>query len=78
MVTPRLTYFELRGRGEAIRLILHAQQVDFHDHRVHDSGEWRTQQAATAFGRLPVYESGTLVLCESQAILRHLGRAAGG
>ena len=57
--------------------MLHTQKVDFDDHRVVDAAEWDALKATSAFGRLPLYESGALVLCESQAILRHLARSFG-
>jgi glutathione S-transferase len=71
----RLTYFDMRGRAEAIRLFLHATQTGFEDHLVVSREEWAELKPRLPFGVLPVYEteSGGL-LCESHAILRHLGR----
>lgn len=74
MKIPRLTYFEMRGRAEAIRLLLHATHTDFEDKRVVSSDEWAALQQKVPFGVLPIYESPQGCLAESQAILRHLGR----
>ena len=73
--TPRLVYFEMRGRAEAIRLFLHATATAFEDHRVVTAEEWKRRKPELPFGGLPVLETGGTVLCESHAILRHLGRA---
>ena len=35
----RLTYFDLRGRAEVIRLLIHAANADFEDKRV-TKAEW--------------------------------------
>lgn len=75
MTAPRLTYFGLRGRAEAIRLFLHATGTSFEDHRVESASEWKALKPRLPLGVLPIYESDHRVLHESQAILRHLGRA---
>ncbi len=77
MAIPRLTYFELRGRAEAIRLMHYEMEVGFDDYRIVDADEWETVKSVSPFGRLPLYESGALALCESHAILRHLARSSG-
>jgi len=70
----RLTYFDMRGRAEAIRLLLHATQTDFDDRRVVDKDDWEGLKPTLPFERLPVYEDSGRLLCECHAILRYLGR----
>ena len=74
MERARLTYFDMRGRAEAIRLLLHATQTEFEDQRIVSSDEWAALKPTLPFGALPIYESQRLRLCQSHAILRHLGR----
>src|SRR5512147_2158913 len=74
MTRPRLTYFDMRGRAEAIRLLLHASRTQFEDERIVSRGAWTALKPTLPFGVLPIYDSRGIRLCESQAILRHLGR----
>ncbi len=74
MNRPRLTYFEMRGRAEAIRLLLHATQTAFKDHRVVAEDEWGELKPKLPFGGLPIYETDGVLVCESHTILRYLGR----
>jgi glutathione S-transferase len=71
----RLTYFELRGRAEAIRVLLHATQVVFEDRRVVSPDEWGALKPELPFGGLPIFETGGVLVCESHAILRYLGKS---
>ena len=71
----RLTYFEMRGRAEAVRVLLHATQQAFEDCRVVTGDEWGELKPRLPFGGLPIFETGGVLLCESHAILRHLGKA---
>ncbi|KAM3176754.1 hypothetical protein ACTXT7_005878 [Hymenolepis weldensis] len=73
-----LIYFNIRGRGELIRLILHAAEKDFTDQRV-TSAEWPTLKPTIPFKKLPVLEVTTpngdkVMLTESTAITRLLSR----
>ena len=45
MVTYTLTYFNVRGRAEVARLILHYAQVPFEDRRIIDKSEWHQMKA---------------------------------
>jgi len=74
MQRARLTYFDMRGRAEAIRLLLHAHRSEFEDERIASRAEWAALQPTTPFGVLPIYESQEVRLAESHAILRHLSR----
>jgi glutathione S-transferase len=74
MERPRLTYFDMRGRAEAIRLFLHATRTEFEDTRIVSRDDWAVLKPTLPFGALPIYESRGIRLGESHAILRHLGR----
>jgi glutathione S-transferase len=74
---PRLTYFVFRGLGEPIRLLFEDQGLPYEDERVAFGSEWDALKPQMQFGQLPRLQAGGLTLFQSQAILRHLGRAAG-
>ena len=67
----------MRGRAEAIRLTLHAMEVDFDDRRIRTADEWDELRPRTDFGGLPIFETSTVKLSQCHAILRHLARKAG-
>lgn len=70
---PKLTYFDVRGRAEVIRLILEETGTLYSEHRV-GLEEWSTLKPTLVFGQLPLYEEDGLVLNQSGAIYRHLAR----
>jgi glutathione S-transferase len=74
MERRRLTYFNMRGRAEAIRLLLRATQTEFEDRRIVSRHEWAALKPTLPFGALPIYEFEGIRLAESHAILRYLGR----
>ena len=72
---PKLTYFDLGGRAEAIRMLLNHAKVDFEDCRVTGQA-WADLKANTAEcpnGQVPVLKIDGKVLCQSSPILRHVG-----
>jgi glutathione S-transferase len=73
---PQLTYFDIRGRAEPIRLILEDNEVTFEDNQI-TLAEWPELRSTTPFRRMPVYREGDLVIAESFAIMRYLGRRYG-
>jgi glutathione S-transferase P len=73
---PILTYFVFRGLGEPIRLMLEDLGLPYEDRRV-EFAQWDPLKPQMQFGQLPRLQSGELTLFQSQAILRHLGRANG-
>jgi len=74
---PKLSYFNMRGRAEAARLLLTDQDVPFDDHRVTSMDEWQHLQAELPFGYLPRDVDVSVNLHQSQAILRFLARKHG-
>lgn len=73
---PKIIYFDIRGRAEAIRLLLEDVGVDYEDVRV-SREEWPEMRPTTPFGRVPIYREGSLEIPETYAILNHLGRQHG-
>jgi len=71
-------YFGIHGRAEQIRLVLTYAQTPFVDTAV-DFSDWPALKKTLPLGQLPVLRdrrSGTeLVIPQSNAILRHLGRS---
>merc|ERR1712210_381795 len=53
MPMVKLVYFDLEGRGELIRLLLHAGNIDFEDFRF-GFGDWPKHKPTTPFGSVPV------------------------
>src|SRR5262249_49903448 len=71
---PRIVYFDIRGRAEAIRLILEDLGEAYDDERVRSSEAWAALNPHTPFGSLPIYREGDLEFAQTQAIYRHIAR----
>jgi len=73
----KFTYFNLPGRGEAIRATLAIGQEEFDDVRI-AFAEWGELKPTTRWGSLPMLEleDGT-VICQTRNILRYIGRMTG-
>jgi glutathione S-transferase len=72
-IATYLTYFDVRGRAEPIRLILEEMGEPYEERRV-SLVEWPDLKPRTPFGKLPLLERDGIVVAESQAICRHLAR----
>jgi glutathione S-transferase len=72
-MTPLLTYFDVRGRAEIVRLILEETATPYRERRV-DVAEWPTLKPTLLFGQLPTYEDGDLLIVQNHAICRYLAR----
>ncbi|KAL2088588.1 hypothetical protein ACEWY4_015487 [Coilia grayii] len=73
-----LTYFPVRGRAEAIRLMLKDQGKDWTEVTVtRDMWLEGTVKNSCLFGQLPKFEDGDLTLYQSNAIRRYLARKLG-
>jgi len=68
-----LTYFDGRGRGEIIRLLLAYQGVEFTDKRIKRE-DWPALKPSTPFGQIPMLEIDGVKLCQSNACARYLAR----
>merc|ERR1711963_1069122 len=69
MPMVKLTYFDLEGRGELIRLLLHAGNIDFEDFRF-GFGEWAKHKPNTPFGSVPVLHWDGEEMAQTMAIVR--------
>ncbi|KAG8256048.1 hypothetical protein J6590_077673 [Homalodisca vitripennis] len=72
----KLTYFNGRGRAEAIRWLLVYMDEEFEDVRI-DSEDWLKMKQTTPFGQLPLLEEEGKPICQSLAIVRYLAKKAG-
>ncbi|CAO4370845.1 Protein CBR-GST-1 [Caenorhabditis briggsae] len=72
----KLSYFDIRGLAEPVRLLLVDKQVAFEDHRI-ARDQWAEIKPKMIFGQVPCLLSGDEELVQSGAILRHLGRVHG-
>lgn len=75
-VIPKLTYFNIKGRAEAIRLAFFIGGIAFEDVRIRFS-TFRKIKPSLPLGQLPVLELGDKMYAESKAILIYAGREAG-
>jgi len=76
MATYKLTYFDVRARGEIPRTILKLGKQPFEDIRV-DPADWPQYKLKTPLGHLPTLETEGVVLSQSNAINRYLAKKLG-
>jgi glutathione S-transferase len=74
--TALLTYFDIRGRAEVIRLILEEVAAPYRERRVQEQ-DWVAVKPSMPFGQMPLYQEGELVIPQSHAIYRYLARKYG-
>ena len=72
-LTPHVTYFNVRGRAEVIRIILEETNTPYTERRI-TIDEWPLLKSNFTFGQIPVYEEGDLLFNQPNAIYRYLGR----
>jgi glutathione S-transferase len=72
--TYKLTYFNIRGLAEPIRLLFHYAQVKFEDNRI-EPENWPGLKQSFPWSQLPVLELGNgVVISQSLAINRFLAK----
>lgn len=73
----KLTYFNIKGKAEFIRLVLAYGQLEFEDERV-TSDEFREMKSSLPTKQLPVLtiNDGELILAQSIAIARYVAKLA--
>ncbi|CAG4942568.1 unnamed protein product [Parnassius apollo] len=70
------TYFNVKGLGEGIRMLLAYGDQEFEDKRI-PKDEWPAVKPKTPFGQVPVLEIDGKQYAQSTAICRYLGRKYG-
>ena len=75
-MTALLTYFDVRGRAEVIRLILEETATPYQERRV-QVHEWPALKPTLPFEQLPSYQEDDLFIVQSHAIYRYLARKHG-
>ncbi|CAF0719018.1 unnamed protein product [Brachionus calyciflorus] len=77
MPSHKLNYFNLRGRGEIIRLIFAAAGAEFTDNRI-EFDQWPALKADTPLGQLPYLTiDDSIHIPQSMAIARYVARETG-
>ena len=77
MAKYKLIYFDFDGgRGEPVRIAFHAAGIDFEDERWSFT-EFQEKRGSTPFNALPVMEIDGVVVTQSSAMCRYVGRMAG-
>merc|ERR1711936_285348 len=73
----KFSYFDMEAKGELTRLLLHAGNFDFEDHRI-AFPDWPGElKAGTTFGQIPVLRWDGVELAQSMAIVRFVARRSG-
>jgi glutathione S-transferase len=77
MTDYKFIYFDMDGgRGEPIRIALHAAGIDFEDHRI-AFPDFLEAKKNLPFGCVPVLEVDGVAVTQSNAIARYVGRLGG-
>merc|ERR1712117_812304 len=81
MPNVKLTYFNLKARGEPCRLLLAYGGIKYEDERIPPPWEptstWASLKPTTPFGQLPILKWDGEVLCQSMACARFIAREVG-
>ena len=74
---PTVTYFDMRGRAEAIRLLFTDQGIPFMDRRIRSADSWQALRQSLPLRTLPHYTDPRLSITQSHAIMSYLGASTG-
>ena len=81
MPEVKLTYFNLRARGEPCRLLLAYGGIKYEDERIappwEEGSTWGALKDSTPFGQLPVLKWDGVELAQSVACARFIAREVG-
>ncbi|KAI4470694.1 glutathione s-transferase [Holotrichia oblita] len=69
----KLTYFDIKGLAEPIRLLLKYGQIEFEDIRI-SKEDWPEQKPSKPFGQLPIYQENDKLAWQSTAICRYVAK----
>merc|ERR1712045_524992 len=76
MPNVKLTYFNLRARGEPCRLLLAYGGIKYEDERIpppwDPTSTWASLKPTTPFGQLPVLNWDGVEICQSMAAARFM------
>eukprot|EP00826_Nyctotherus_ovalis_P054295 TRINITY_DN7101_c0_g1_i1.p1 TRINITY_DN7101_c0_g1~~TRINITY_DN7101_c0_g1_i1.p1 ORF type:complete len:404 (+),score=157.58 TRINITY_DN7101_c0_g1_i1:128-1339(+) len=72
----RLFYFDMVGRAESIKLLLHHARVPFEDVKI-KAQDWPKYKDKFELKQVPVLEDGGKMYCQSIAIMEYLGAKYG-
>ncbi|XP_019644571.1 PREDICTED: glutathione S-transferase 1-like [Branchiostoma belcheri] len=72
----KLSYFDMRARGEPTRMLFAAAGIEFEDDRI-PFDKWPSLKGTTPMGQLPVLEVDGVKLCQSMPIARFVARETG-
>ena len=78
--TLKLYYFDIKGKGECIRLICSYSGLELNDHRFSSRDEFLAMKEGTRlqFGQVPMLEvDGKHTMVQSNSIMRYLGKLSG-
>lgn len=76
MAALKYTYFNVRGRGETVRLCLAAAGMKYEEKRI-EFAEWPALKPKMPWGTLPVLEVNGKALGQSMTIARYVAREGG-
>jgi len=76
MPNYKLTYFDVRGRGELARLLFALGSQKYEDIRI-PRDKWMEIKPTTPFGQMPILEVDGIKLCQSKTIGRFLANRFG-
>ncbi|KAJ8599923.1 hypothetical protein CTAYLR_002867 [Chrysophaeum taylorii] len=76
MSVPKLLYFDIPGKAEAIRLCFTYAGIPFEDYRFKDREEFLAMKTSgkLVFGQVPALEVEDVILTQSTAILRYVAK----
>jgi len=77
MAQYKVTYYNVKGRGELIRLVFVVAGVDFEDTRFTSKEQWEEVKPNTPLGQCPVLEFDGHMMCQSITIARFLANRFG-
>jgi len=76
MADFKLTYFNVRGRAELVRLIFEKSGIQYEDERL-TSDEWKNRKESTPLGQLPVLTYKGTKIVQSLTMARFVAKKGG-